>query len=117
MVSANLITSDFNTDFLLLQAILSVRVQEATSYMFSLMYSIVSPRTKSSAFPIRDVLIFQLSDTSIVSEYLFKTKYSGYFFFLFPRTNSIYTEVPHTLNTFFLFKWDLFRCLIFKIAF
>lgn len=90
-----------------LQAILSVRVQEATSYMFSLMYSIVPPMTKSSAFPVTDVLIFQVSDTSVESECLFKTRYSGYFFFLFRRTNSSYMEVLCTLNTLFLFRWNL----------
>lgn len=44
-----------------------------------------------------------------MSECLFKTRYSGYFFFLFPGTciNRIYTEVPYTLNTFFLFKMGL----------
>lgn len=96
MVSANLITSDFNLDFLLPQAILSVRVQEATSYTFSLMYSIVSPMLyKFFCISLRDVLIFQVSGTSVVSESLFKTRYSGYFSFLFPKTNSIYTEVPY----------------------
>lgn len=78
MVSANLIHNEFNLDFLLLQVILSLRVQGSTSYMFPVMYSIVSPMARSPAFPVRDVLI---SDTSIASECVFKTRYSVSFSF------------------------------------